>query len=653
MASVYYVFRFLLFFHFVIALLSAGYGNGKLYDKCPKSFDCGNLGRLHFPFTKLESPHCGFFAVRGCNDGPSSNKTIRLDKNGKPLLLKRVLQQQQHDKNITVFVEDHHEHLKSTTCEVYNHNIAPRSTPNYPPLPPFKIKPNLILFTCTHEPPMMAPDSCPDYDDNCDQLLSHPHPPNMAQSSPSYCSTLRLPCKDMTYTEDLGFSCGKIDIEVESSIECDDCNIKGGQCLVDDHNNFYCGIAAKKDNRLLKLGFGLGLGGLMIVVIGCLIIIWRQRKQHNKLKYASSNVQLQSKNNGGIVRSSNTDLESGMAYFGIPVFSYEELEKATNDFDRSRELGSGGFCTVYYGNLGDGREVAVKRLYDHNYRGIEQFMNEVNILTRLRHRNLVSLYGCTSRHSRELLLVYEYIPNGTLSCHLDVELAHPCLLPWPIRMKIAIETASALAYLHASDTIHRDVKTNNILLDINFCVKVADFGLSRLFPNDVTHVSTAPQGTPGYVDPEYHQCYQLTSKSDVYSFGVVLIELISSLPAVDIRRNKDEINLANLAINKIQKSALGELVDPCLGFETDSEVRRMIVSVAELAFQCLQRDKDLRPSMDEVLEILKRIESGKEEKNGIEEVDINGVNGISYSGPISPPSPDPDEAILLKVTESH
>ncbi|KAK4263839.1 hypothetical protein QN277_029204 [Acacia crassicarpa] len=614
MASIYYVFRFLLFFHFVIALLSAGYGNGKLYDKCPKSFDCGNLGRLRFPFTKPELPHCGFFAVRGCGDDPSSNKTIQLDKNGKPLLLKRV--QQQHNKSITVFVEDHDEHLKSTTCEVYNHNIAHRSTPNHPPLLPFNIKPNLILFTCTNEPHLMTPDSCPDYHDYyCDQSQSHTHPPNMAQSSLSRCSTLRLPCRDMNYTEDLGFSCVKIDIEVESSVDCYNCNHKGGLCLVDDHNNFSCGI--EKDNRLLKLGFGLGLGGLMIVVIGCLIIIWRQRKQHNKLKYASSSVQLQSTNNGGIVRSSNTDLESGMAYFGIPVFSYEELEKATNNFDHSREIGSGGFGTVYYGELGDGREVAVKRLYDHNYRGIEQFMNEVNIQTRLRHRNLVSLYGCTSRHCRELLLVYEYIPNGTLSCHLDVELAHPCLLPWPIRMKIAIETASALAYLHASDTIHRDVKTNNILLDINFCVKVADFGLSRLFPNDVTHVSTAPQGTP-----------------------------------VDFRRNKDEINLANLAINKIQKSALGELVDPFLGFETDSEVRRMIVSVAELAFQCLQRDKDLRPSMDEVLEILKRIESGKEEQNGVEEVDINGVNVISYSGPISPPSPDPDEAISLKVTES-
>ncbi|KAK9276114.1 hypothetical protein L1049_005645 [Liquidambar formosana] len=285
-----------------------------------------------------------------------------------------------------------------------------------------------------------------------------------------------------------------------------------------------------------------------------------------------------------------------------------ELVVATNDFDPNKELGDGGFGTVFHGKLHDGREVAVKRLYDNNCRRFEQFMNEVAILTRLHHKNLVSLYGCTSRHSRELLLVYEFIPNGTVADHLHGDRPKPSSLTWPIRMSIAIETAVALAYLHASEIIHRDVKTSNILLDKYFCVKVADFGLSRLFPTDVTHVSTAPAGTPGYVDPDYHKCYQLTDKSDVYSFGVVLIELISSLPAVDISRHRHEINLADLAINKIQKSAFSELVDPDLGFESNLTVKRMTTSVAELAFQCLQHDKEMRPSMDEVLEVLKRIE---------------------------------------------
>ncbi|KAK3442704.1 hypothetical protein EUGRSUZ_B02823 [Eucalyptus grandis] len=291
--------------------------------------------------------------------------------------------------------------------------------------------------------------------------------------------------------------------------------------------------------------------------------------------------------------------------FEVPIFNSTELEEATNNFAASNELGEGGFGTVYYGKIRDGREVAVKRLYEHNYRRVKQFMNEVEILTRLQHKNLVSLYGCTSRHSHELLLVYEYISNGTVADHIHGQLA--TTLPWKIRMGIAIETATALAYLHASDTVHRDVKTNNILLDKNFGVKVADFGLSRLFPNDVSHISTAPQGTPGYVDPEYHRCYQLTEKSDVYSFGVVLIELVSSKPAVDISRERDEINLADFAINKIQNFAFGKLIDPNLGFESDSKINRMTTSVAELAFLCLQQDKEMRPPMDEVLEELKAI----------------------------------------------
>ncbi|KAK2633103.1 hypothetical protein EUGRSUZ_L00560 [Eucalyptus grandis] len=301
-------------------------------------------------------------------------------------------------------------------------------------------------------------------------------------------------------------------------------------------------------------------------------------------------------------------MEECNVYFEVPIFNSTELEEATNNFAASNELGDGGFGTVYYGKIQDGREVAVKRLCERNYRRVKQFMNEVEILTRLQHKNLVSLYGCTSRHSRELLLVYEYILNGTVADHIHGQRANSSTtLPWQIRMGIAVETATALAYLHASDIVHRDVKTNNILLDKNFGVKVADFGLSRLFPNDVSHISTAPQGTPGYVDPEYHRCYQLTEKSDVYSFGVVLIELVSSKPAVDISRERDEINLADFAINKIQKCAFGELIDPNLGFESDSEINRMTTSVAELAFLCLQQDKEMRPPMDEVLEELKAI----------------------------------------------
>ncbi|XP_064999629.1 LEAF RUST 10 DISEASE-RESISTANCE LOCUS RECEPTOR-LIKE PROTEIN KINASE-like 1.2 isoform X2 [Musa acuminata AAA Group] len=311
------------------------------------------------------------------------------------------------------------------------------------------------------------------------------------------------------------------------------------------------------------------------------------------------------------LKPSLMDPEMDSALLQTHVFSYAELEEATNKFDASDKLGDGGFCTVYKGKLQDGRTVAVKRLYENNYRRVEQFMNEIQILSRLRHQRLVILYGCTSHQSRELLLVYEFVSNGTLAHHLHGSPASQCILTWPMRLRIAIETADALAYLHAVNppVIHRDVKTNNILLDSNFHVKVADFGLSRLIPKDVTHISTAPQGTPGYLDPEYHQCFQLTDKSDVYSFGVVLFELITSKPAVDMTRNRSEINLANMAITRIQRGELEQLVDAALGYQSDEVTRKMITMVAEVAFRCLQSDGDMRPPIKEVLEVLQAIES--------------------------------------------
>ncbi|KAF7034588.1 hypothetical protein CFC21_045581 [Triticum aestivum] len=310
---------------------------------------------------------------------------------------------------------------------------------------------------------------------------------------------------------------------------------------------------------------------------------------------------------GSSMTSYSKDLEMG----GSPhIFTFEELEVATDGFSASRELGDGGFGTVYKGKLKDGRVVAVKRLYKNNYRRVEQFLNEVDILSRLLHQNLVILYGCTSRMSRDLLLVYEFVANGTVADHLHGSSAAERGLTWPLRLNIAIETAEALAYLHAVEIIHRDVKTTNILLDNSFHVKVADFGLSRLFPLEVTHVSTVPQGTPGYVDPVYHQCYKLTDKSDVYSFGVVLVELISSKPAVDMSRSHSEINLANMALNRIQNHEVVQLVDPELGYDTDPETKRTIDLVAEVAFQCLQMERDLRPSIKEVVEILTCVRDG-------------------------------------------
>ncbi|KAM0855432.1 hypothetical protein ACQ4PT_049785 [Festuca glaucescens] len=347
-------------------------------------------------------------------------------------------------------------------------------------------------------------------------------------------------------------------------------------------------------------GFGAGGAGLLMGFFA--YFVWHKHKKRKQARTSSDLMR-----SGSSMNSYSKDLELG----GSPhIFTFEELEEATDGFCASRELGDGGFGTVYKGKLKDGRVVAVKRLYKNNYKRVEQFLNEVDILSRLLHQNLVILYGCTSRMSRDLLLVYEFIPNGTVADHLHGSRVAERGLTWPLRLNIAIETAEALAYLHAVEIIHRDVKTTNILLDNSFHVKVADFGLSRLFPLEVTHVSTVPQGTPGYVDPVYHQCYKLTDKSDVYSFGVVLVELISSKPAVDMSRSHSEINLANMALNRIQNHEVVQLVDPGLGYDTDSETKGSIDRVAEVAFQCLQLERELRPSIKEVVEILNCIRDG-------------------------------------------
>ncbi|XP_016203590.1 LEAF RUST 10 DISEASE-RESISTANCE LOCUS RECEPTOR-LIKE PROTEIN KINASE-like 1.2 isoform X4 [Arachis ipaensis] len=441
------------------------------------------------------------------------------------------------------------------------------------------------------------------------------------------------------------------------SQDCMRCVESKGRCGWNDTHPFSCHCpdgsnalpcphtdAGKRRKWILVVIVAAAVVGLFALAMA--LLFYKRRK---KTSYGMSYTQPRSLSSDP---SSWKDTEKGSQYFGAHLFTYTELEEATNFFDPSRELGDGGFGTVYYGQLPDGRCIAVKRLYENNYRRVEQFMNEIEILTRLRHKNLVSLFGCTSRHSRELLLVYEYIANGTVADHLHGNRAKAGTLPWHIRMNIAMETATALAYLHDSEIIHRDVKTNNILLDSNFVVKVADFGLSRLFPNNVTHVSTVPQGTPGYVDPEYHECYQLTVKSDVYSFGVVLVELISSLPAVDITRHRHEINLSTMAINKIQNQALHELVDKNLGFDSDLKVRKMINAVAELAFQCLQSSKDMRPSMQEVVDTLKDIQSDGEYKgqSHAEVMDISSTADDAVLLKDDPPPPSPASTVGSKST---
>lgn len=309
-----------------------------------------------------------------------------------------------------------------------------------------------------------------------------------------------------------------------------------------------------------------------------------------------------------------------------PVFTYEELESSTNRFDPKRKIGDGGFGSVFLGQLVDGRIVAVKHLHRHQTSAAaktrafftKSFCNEILILSSINHPNLVRLHGYCS-DPRGLLLVYDYVPNGTLADHLHgpKSLYRKGSLTWQVRVDIALQTAMAIEYLHFSvqpAIVHRDVTSSNIFVEKDMTIKVGDFGLSRLLvlpdpPSSSTgYVWTGPQGTPGYLDPDYYRSFRLTEKSDVYSFGVVLLELISGMKAVDQNRDKREMALADLVVSRIHMGLLHQVVDPLLLVD-DGEAMDGVDAVAELAFRCVAADKDDRPDSREVVAELKRIRS--------------------------------------------
>lgn len=302
-----------------------------------------------------------------------------------------------------------------------------------------------------------------------------------------------------------------------------------------------------------------------------------------------------------------------------PVFTYEELEASTNRFDPKRKIGDGGFGSVFLGQLYDTRIVAVKYLHRHQISS-KSFCNEILILSSIEHPNLVKLHGYCS-DPRGLLLVYDYIPNGTLADHLHGPTRKKGLLNWQTRVDIALQIAIAVEYLHFTvqpAVVHRDITTCNIFVDQNMRVRVGDFGLSRLlvYPDPKLSgelsgsssgcVWTGPQGTPGYLDPDYHKCFRLTEKSDVYSFGVVLLELVSGMKAVDQRREKREVALVDMVVAKIQLGLLEEVVDPVVAAE-GAVVVESVAAMAELAFQCVAADKDDRPDAREMVAELRRI----------------------------------------------
>ncbi|CAN1287508.1 Wall-associated receptor kinase-like 2 [Linum perenne] len=314
---------------------------------------------------------------------------------------------------------------------------------------------------------------------------------------------------------------------------------------------------------LSGIGIGIGLLGSFLILYKLIQYLKRRKNQIHKQKMF--------KQNGGVLLQQKLTSYPG-SHENAKLFTEEELKRATDNYNQSRFLGQGGFGTVYKGMLPDKTQ-------------IQQFINEVVILSQINHRHIVKLLGCCLETELPLL-VYEFIPNGTISSHIHGSQQVEEEIRWDDRFRIAGEVAGAVAYMHSAASFpiyHRDIKSSNILLDAKLSAKVADFGTSKSVPDDKTHLTTLVQGTFGYLDPEYFHTSQFTDKSDVYSFGVVLEE--RSLVAHFISATKEE------------EHGLIRILDPVVSREAREAD---LVSIAELAVRCLRLNGKKRPTMREV-----------------------------------------------------
>ncbi|KAL0437940.1 UNVERIFIED_CONTAM: Wall-associated receptor kinase [Sesamum latifolium] len=382
-----------------------------------------------------------------------------------------------------------------------------------------------------------------------------------------------------------------------------------------------------RQSIMLKLVAGIAFGIISLLLAASCLYMALKRRSFNKMKQKFF---LQ---NGGIVLQ-ETLITRQISPESLKIFTSSELQRATNDFDNILIVGQGGFGTVYKGFLPDNSIVAIKKSKRIDPDQVEQFINEVLVLSQINHRNVVRLLGCCLE-TEVPLLVYEFVSNGTLSSHIHNQ-ARARFLSWDIRLRIAAEAAGVLSYLHsaaATPIIHRDVKSDNILLDHSFTAKVSDFGASRLVPLDHTQLSTMVQGTFGYLDPEYMQTNQLTEKSDVYSFGVVLLELLTGRKAITFDKPEEEKNLANFFLSVLKQERLLQILDDnILG---DDHSREQMVEVAMLAQGCLNVRGDDRPSMKEVAMELEGLRLGGKHswvQNECNAEEMESLLGEGYNG---------------------
>uniref|UniRef100_A0A7N0T398 non-specific serine/threonine protein kinase n=1 Tax=Kalanchoe fedtschenkoi TaxID=63787 RepID=A0A7N0T398_KALFE len=346
------------------------------------------------------------------------------------------------------------------------------------------------------------------------------------------------------------------------------------------------------------VGIAVGCAVLLLVLVGVGIYALWQRKRVERAKHLSQPFA------SWAPTGDDADAGSAPQLKGTRCFSFNDIKKATNSFSSSNEIGSGGYGKVYKGILGEGQVVAIKRAQKGSMQGALEFKTEIELLSRVHHKNLVSLVGFCFEQG-EQMLVYEYMANGTIrDCLSGKSGIH---LDWERRLRIALGSARGLSYLHEladPPIIHRDIKSTNILLDDKMVAKVADFGLSKLVSDtDKGHVSTQVKGTLGYLDPEYYMTQQLSEKSDVYSFGVFMLELITgNLP---IQNGKYIVREVKMAMNKdVNQSGMEKLIDPSIKGMLTAEG---FGAFLELAMKCVEEEAVNRPTMNLIVKSIELI----------------------------------------------
>ncbi|XP_076940590.1 cold-responsive protein kinase 1-like [Bidens hawaiensis] len=284
-------------------------------------------------------------------------------------------------------------------------------------------------------------------------------------------------------------------------------------------------------------------------------------------------------------------------------YSYKDLQVATGNYRPENKIGQGGFGSVYKGTLKDGLVVAIKVLSADSRQGLREFLNEITVISDIQHENLVKLHGyCVERDQR--ILVYGYLKNGSLDQTLFGSGYCNIRFTWEIRRKICIGVAKGLAYLHEEmqpHIIHRDIKASNILLDEDCTPKISDFGLAKIFPSHLTHVSTRIAGTQGYLAPEYAIRGQLTRKADIYSFGVLLLEIVSGRPNQNRRLPVEEQYLLERVWQLYREGELQKLVETSVQEDVDILEACRYLKIGLLCTQSLPKS---RPSMSSVIKML-------------------------------------------------